>query len=136
MILDKELYEARGPFKSFLFFLKKIFTFKSKSNLPTTSRGPSSFPVFKVDEDNNLLCRTCRVCEDICPTSALKVVGVEGQVPDEYDLDLLRCTQCSECIESCPTGALISYGFSLGAMHAEDSFQLNKAQLLSLSHRR
>ena len=44
-------------------------------------------------------CRGCRVCEQICPASAIKVLDIP-------EFDMTKCIQCFCCVELCPYNAL------------------------------
>lgn len=46
------------------------------------------------------LCIACMKCEDICPSSAIKVAG------NGYIIDKDRCSSCYKCVEACPSSAL------------------------------
>jgi formate hydrogenlyase subunit 7 len=48
----------------------------------------------------------CGVCEDICPTQAIKVIGQKQSA--QMTLDLGACIACGLCVDICPTGTIIS----------------------------
>jgi ferredoxin len=44
-------------------------------------------------------CISCGVCQDECPTEAIK----EGD--DKYEIDPELCTECGSCADVCPVEA-------------------------------
>ncbi len=59
-----------------------------------------------VDEDK---CDGCKVCVDVCPYSAPKMVEVttkDGKVASVARIDEVKCNKCGTCSSRCPTGAI------------------------------
>lgn len=50
-------------------------------------------------------CDDERVCVDVCPTSAIQVIG-RGPAKRTWKLDYGACIFCGACIESCPNQAI------------------------------
>ena len=46
-------------------------------------------------------CTGCGICEDHCPTGAIRLV--EGVAT----VDPTKCTQCEACLKACPHGAVV-----------------------------
>ncbi len=70
----------------------------------------------------------CRVCQDACPTAAIRTEGCQPS------LDLGRCLFCGDCASACPHGALsLSRDYRLasrtrdGLLTGETEFQLATA---------
>jgi formate hydrogenlyase subunit 6/NADH:ubiquinone oxidoreductase subunit I len=46
-------------------------------------------------------CIGCMLCEKICPSSAITVIGKGREAEIEYNVG--RCIFCGECVDICPT---------------------------------
>lgn len=136
MILNKENYESRGAIKGFLRFIWMLFKSSKQHSSSFKSQCSQGIPVLVKNSDEGLVCQSCRECEKVCPTNAIKVEGKSGENPKEFYLDPLRCTSCMECVRACPTDALRPLGKSVGAFHAEGAHPLNKDELISLAQSR
>ena len=51
-----------------------------------------------VDEDR---CTGCGLCEDHCPTGAIRLVDGVATV------DAAKCTECEACLKACPHGVIV-----------------------------
>lgn len=58
---------------------------------------PWALPVF-----NSELCTLCGLCQDYCPTGALKLIDARPVIVSPED-----CAYCGICDEMCPEGAVI-----------------------------
>ncbi|MBE3583071.1 MAG: NADH-quinone oxidoreductase subunit I [Limnochordaceae bacterium] len=80
---------------------------QERLDLPVGSRG---IPVLLSDEQGNLLCTSCGVCERECPVQVIHIVSHRGEdkrkVLDEFDIDMSRCMFCGICAEVCAFGAI------------------------------
>lgn len=59
-----------------------------------------------VNEDN---CDGCKVCTEVCPYNAAKMVDVttkDGQPASVARIDETKCNRCGLCSSRCPTGAI------------------------------
>ena len=77
--------------------------------LPANYRGLHVMPG---DDDGEIRCVACKLCEVACPTQAISIVaeaaddyGVERK-PKVYNIDFMRCVFCGFCVEACPCDAL------------------------------
>ena len=52
---------------------------------------------FRIDPEE---CTACGLCEDVCPTDAIK----EGD--DFYTIDPELCDDCGSCVDECPSDAI------------------------------
>ncbi|MGI9553967.1 MAG: NuoI/complex I 23 kDa subunit family protein [Thermodesulfobacteriota bacterium] len=77
--------------------------------LPPNYRGLHVMPG---DDNGEIRCVACKLCEVACPTQAISIVaeaaddyGVERR-PKVYNIDFMRCVFCGFCVEACPCDAL------------------------------
>ena len=73
--------------------------------LPPRYRGLHVLPA---DDDGEIRCVACKLCEVACPTRAISIVaepaddyGIERR-PKVYNIDFMRCVFCGFCVEACP----------------------------------
>ncbi|MBN1890774.1 MAG: 4Fe-4S binding protein [Thermoflexales bacterium] len=50
---------------------------------------------------NESLCTGCGECVDVCPSSAIRLVGSVAQI------DQGLCQECEACVSACPEGAIL-----------------------------
>ena len=72
-----------------------------------------SYPVLKLNHEGDSTCTSCTLCEQVCPTSAIKLSSTEhhgslvsGALPKEFNLELELCRKCDLCRIVCPVDAL------------------------------
>ena len=97
--------------------LKHLLSFKSVTvqypeevkELPPRYRGLHVMPG---DDEGEIRCVACKLCEVACPTQAISIVaeaaddyGIERR-PKVYNIDFMRCVFCGFCVEACPCDAL------------------------------
>ena len=77
--------------------------------LPPNYRGLHVMPG---DDEGEIRCVACKLCEVACPTQAISIVaeaaddyGIERR-PKVYNIDFMRCVFCGFCVEACPCDAL------------------------------
>jgi NADH-quinone oxidoreductase subunit I len=93
---------------------RKIITVyypEEKAVLPIAYRGR---PVLVMKDDKTEKCVACGLCEKICPSFAISIVGAEREnkerFPLRYTLDMSRCVFCGFCEEVCPKEAIVMSG--------------------------
>ena len=57
-----------------------------------------------VSHVNEILCRGCGKCEDVCPYNAISLIEQEGDATVAFVQEAL-CKGCGSCAVVCPTGA-------------------------------
>lgn len=88
---------------------KKPVTRKYPFEKPRIAEGFRGRPYFVWER-----CVECGICEDVCPTFAIKLQWTNGRHVPWYDLS--RCCFCHECIYNCPSHAILpSKEFELSA---------------------
>ena len=79
--------------------------------------GYRGAPYLVRDQEGNIKCVACQLCEFVCPPKAIRVTppGPDGPVPDrpnaekmpvQFEIDMLRCIFCGLCQEVCPEDAI------------------------------
>lgn len=129
MILSSELYRKIGITKTLFtvlkYVLKKYLTallglFKKEESsfhkANYLAKGIRNYPSLVTDDELNLKCISCGLCEVVCPTQCISVKKDEllnipssmttGPVPLIFDIRLQECTRCSYCIDVCPVDAI------------------------------
>ncbi len=95
-------------------FLRETFTIMypdKKKEIPDRYRGPLF--ALPLDEEGNLKCIACKLCEQICPSQIITVLpakekGKTGKpYPQEFTLMLDACLACELCVQVCPTDAIV-----------------------------
>ncbi|NLB35601.1 MAG: 4Fe-4S binding protein [Elusimicrobia bacterium] len=64
--------------------------------------GVNIQPLSKEISRDEEKCTHCGVCDLICPSGALSIVGERRELVFEAD----KCIACELCLEACPPGAM------------------------------
>ncbi len=114
---------ALKPIKTIKYLFKKPITFK----FPFETRDAAQrYRGFHLNDWEK--CTGCGNCADICPTSAIKMVEIEGlkveegKKPERPQIDYGRCCYFGLCVDICPPGALRLSRDYIHIDHATDSF--------------
>ncbi len=95
-------------------FFRETFTIMypdKKKEIPQRYRGPLF--ALPLDEDGELKCIACRLCEQICPSEIITVIPAKEKskkgktYPEKFTLDLNACLACELCVQVCPTDAIV-----------------------------
>lgn len=99
---------------SMMITLKALFSEKSTVEYPeqTTPRSQRfrGLLALKCDDDGQERCIACRLCEAVCPATAITIESheVEGQRrAHRFDIDAFRCISCGLCQDACPENAIV-----------------------------
>lgn len=78
------------------------YLWRARALRPTPAPdAPVFWPAPEVDEK----CILCPVCENVCPTDAIRR-EVQEDGSTQLLLNLAACTGCDACVKSCPPGAM------------------------------
>lgn len=76
----------------------------------------TNYPKLSKDNNSNLLCVSCDLCQTVCPTNAIEIKKANminfpksltsGESPMHFYLDVTQCIKCSECSDVCLVGAI------------------------------
>lgn len=74
------------------------------------------YPTLKKDFQNSVVCTSCKLCEESCPTNAIEVKSSnsfdfpgklkQGEAPQHFYLSLNDCIKCGLCKDVCIVDAL------------------------------
>lgn len=124
MILSSKLYKEHGVLKGLSLAVKYVLssylsniskknkkTFSAKSIYRSYQR---KYPILLKNDKNELRCVSCRLCENICPTSCIEISAntnpsaplTVGPAPDEFKIELTKCIRCNLCVEVCSVDAI------------------------------
>jgi len=72
------------------------------------------YPTLVTGENGVENCVACKLCEVVCPPSAITInIGtypdpeVKERIPAEFIIDMGRCIVCGMCEEACPCEAIV-----------------------------
>ena len=113
--------------------------------VPTrTAENYRGAPVLVKNQEGQVKCVSCQLCEFICPPRAISIQPDKitpdiadqytnpEKYPREFTIDMLRCIYCGYCEEVCPEQAIfLSQEYSLSASRREELI-FDKEQLLEL----
>lgn len=129
MILDKKYYDAYGPFKGSLSWLKNLLVsivsrlLRTQRYLKEDTQVTFGWPVLKAGQTPSY--DACLLSAQICPTQALVVQGQPGQKVQKFMLKIERCTQCTLCVSAVKESVLEMGDRHDLAFHAEQSRELS-----------
>lgn len=87
-------------------------------------------PVLLQNENSELLCDSCGVCQEICPPKAIEVLGDQGERPNTFNLNLKHCTLCFLCEIHCPSDAIKLGSEGNINKFSGDNWIINKEELM------
>lgn len=135
MILSSELYKQHGVRKGIVILIKYVMAkylkalvhlFKKNNDgilyhSTYYAKGIRNYPKLVTDDENNLKCISCGLCEKACPTECISIQHDDkvkipktlttGPIPLAFDIQLHSCTRCGYCVEVCPVDAIELTGF-------------------------
>jgi len=84
-------------------------------------------------------CTGCKICEIVCPASAVSMVVVGKRKVGEREVDIQRpifdlytCISCGQCVDDCKFGALrLSKSFELATTNKRDLIMKEAAENVS-----
>ena len=140
MILEKEFYSKnsllrstlillRGLGNAGLYFLLGLFGKKPRFfSFQSENQRLQGLPYLLINQENQLACISCGLCQEICPTDCLHIL-IEGRIEDAYGnppegvtLEILKCMFCGLCEEVCPEDAIRMGPETVLAGHAEQEW--------------
>jgi NADH-quinone oxidoreductase subunit I len=76
-------------------------------------KGYRGEPRLKVEQEGNLKCVACFLCQTACPSRCIHIVASNAppgykqeKYPAVFNIDMLRCISCGYCEEACPCDAI------------------------------
>jgi NADH-quinone oxidoreductase subunit I len=123
-------------------FFKKKVTMQYPEERWVVPEGYRGAPYLVKNQDGNIKCVACQLCEFVCPPKAIRItppgpvntldVPNAEKAPREFDIDMLRCIFCGFCQEVCPEEAIfLMKDYSLIGESRKEMIY-NKEKLLAL----
>lgn len=106
-------------------------------DLPAKYRGA---PVLLTGLDGQEKCTSCKLCQFICPSEAIRIVADETSLekekyPKEFYIDMGLCIFCGYCQEVCPVEAIwLKDEYELADFDRTDLI-FDKAKLLEMGRK-
>jgi formate hydrogenlyase subunit 6/NADH:ubiquinone oxidoreductase subunit I len=141
MIVNLKKKNIFNELQNFFIFLKGILNISSNHSVSRRLYDDSlnlkkdfytKYPLLKKDQVDNPICVSCGVCEDICPTSAIKIEKANlinfpkslmtGEAPLHFYVKVDDCLKCGLCRDVCLTDAIEMKG----------DFAINKVDLVQI----
>lgn len=144
MILDKNLYHEKGLIKGLFQYITSLSSFYGKiflglrndTSYLNRSGNVKGIPYLIKNENGAIMCNSCSLCAEICPTKAITLTGVKENLsgpPKDLEIDITKCTFCADCISICPENALANSQVNLISFDNVDTKVFNKEVLKSFS---
>ena len=87
----------------------------ARAAIPMSQGKVAIEPIIASSDEN--LCGACEVCVELCPFSAISIVGEEGAKHAEINAAL--CKGCGTCVGACPSGAMDQNHFKTDQIMAQ-----------------
>ena len=87
----------------------------SRAAIPM-SKGEVEIEPIVADSDDDI-CGACEVCVELCPYTAISIVGDEGS--EHAEINVALCKGCGTCVGACPSGAMDQNHFKTSQIMAQ-----------------
>ena len=132
---------VKGLALTFKHLFVKSITIQYPHEKPVLSQNYRGMLCLLKYDDGTDKCVGCSLCEAVCPSHTILVVGSEEEGhplkrhAKEFYIDITRCVFCGFCVEACPVDALgMTQEFEFATANKRD-LVLDKQTLLAIGER-